>query len=101
MRRYTLASLDARNDVDLSLFKDLIESTIREVIPGAIVKVEPSYYTVSPTPSRGDAIRIGRKLSKKQVLGQYCVKISKLFNGENVVIKEELYGEKKCNGGHF
>lgn len=102
MRKYTLASSDARNDVDLRMFSYFIEATVHEFMPDAVVVVESNYYTVSPTPSKGDAIRIGRKLSKKQSLGQHCIKISKLFNGETIDNeKENVNGKQKCNGGHF
>lgn len=102
MRKYTLASLDARKDVDLRLFGSVIESAVHEFIPDAVVIVERDYYTVSPTPSKGDAIRIGRKLSKKHALGQHCIKISKLFNGEAIENeKENVNGKEKHNGGHF
>ena len=101
MRKYTLASSNARSNVDLRLYSSFIEATVHEIMPDAVVTVESNFYTVSPTPSKGDAIRIGRKLSKKQALGQHCIKISKLFNGETIENEEERYGEKKRNGGHF
>lgn len=101
MRKYTLASMDARNDVDLRRFGRLIEETVLEVMPQATVQVERDCYIVSPTPSRGDAIRIGRKLSKNKLLGRYCIKIPKLFHGETIVEKEDVNGKQKHNGGHF
>ena len=102
MRRYSLASPDARSNIDLQFFSNFIEETVHEFMPDALVNVYRDYYTVSPSPSKGDAIRIGRRLSKNQSLGQYCIKISKLFNGESVVTeKEVLYGNQKYNGGHF
>lgn len=101
MRKYTLASSDARSNVDLRRFAGFIEDTVHEFMPDAIVIVERDYYTVSPTPEKGDAIRIGRRLSKRQALGQHCIKISKLFNGETIEVKENVNGEEKRNGGHF
>lgn len=99
MRRYTLASIDARKDVDLRLFSDFIEETVHEFMPNAIVAVEQNYYTVSPTPQKGTAVRIGRKLSSNKEMGKHCVKIPKLFYGTN--IEEVIYEKQKCNGGHF
>lgn len=84
MRKYWLASKEARLDVDLLDFQDEIIEAVHQVMPTAAVKVTQSYYTVSPTPSKGEAIRIGRQLSKKEVLGSHCIKIPKLFNGENI-----------------
>lgn len=99
MRRYTLASIDARKDVDLRLFSNFIEETVHEFMPSAVVVVEQNYYTVSPTPQKGTAVRIGRKLSSNKEIGKYCVKIPKLFYGTN--IEEVIYEKQKCNGGHF
>ena len=84
MRRYTLASKDARHNVDLRDYSEEILEAVHQVMPTAAVRVTQSYYTVSPTPSRSEAIKIGRQLSKKTVLGSHCIKIPKLFNGENV-----------------
>ena len=78
MRRYTLASSDARVNVDLRDFQTVIEDAIHEVMASAEVVVEKDCYYVSPTPSKGDAIRIGRQICKSG-LSQYCIQISKLF----------------------
>lgn len=83
MRQYTLASLEARTEVDLKDFRDEIETAVHEVLPMAQVEVYTASYTVSPTPERGDAIRIGRRLSRTN-LGKYCVQAPKLFCGENL-----------------
>ena len=101
MRRYTLASSGARSSVDLRKFSAFIEATVHEFMPNAEVTVECNYYTVSPTPQRGDAVRIGRKLCKNKALSKHCIKIPKLFNGETIEAKENVNGRKKCNGGHF
>lgn len=83
MRKYTLASPNARAEVDLREHCIEIESAVHEVIPEAEVTIYPDYYTVSPSPEKGDAIRIGRRISKT-VLGHYCVQIPKLFNGQEL-----------------
>ena len=84
MRKYWLASKEARLGVDLLGYEAQIVDSVHQVMPTATVKVERDHYTVSPTPSRSEAIRIGRLLSKKEVLGGYCIKIPKLFNGQDM-----------------
>lgn len=101
MRKYTLASLDARGKVDLREYCEFIETTVHEFMPHAKVQVGCDHYTVSPAPSRGEAIRIGRKLCKNKSLGRCCIKIPKLFNGETIETKEATNGTEKHNGGHF
>lgn len=93
MRRYILASQEARGSVDLRQHTNMIINAVHAVMPQAVVVVEKQYYTVDPAPNRSEAIRIGRKLSKAQALGRYCIKIPKLFNSEEIG-----YGEKECNG---
>lgn len=83
MRKYTLASLSARGEVDLRCYQTEIESAVLSVMPKAVVTIYEDYYTVSPSPDKGDATRIGRRISKT-VLGQYCIHIPKLFNGEEI-----------------
>lgn len=101
MRRYTLASTDARKDVDLRNFSSFIEDTVHEFMPGATVDVQQNYYTVSPVPQKGIAVRIGRKLCSNKAMGKHCVKIPKLFYGTNIDVKEAKDEKQKCNGGHF
>ena len=104
MRKYTFASTEAQSAVDLRDYREFIEKTIHEIMSDAEVVVTQTYYTVSPSPSKGDAIRIGRKLSKNKDLGQHCIKIPKLFNGENIETGKELShddNKQKHNGGHF
>ena len=102
MRRYYLASSDDRETVDLRDYKETIETAVHKYMPQARVEVSERYYTVDPTPDRGDAIRIGRILSDKDILGKYCVKIPKLFCSEEMekgsVIADGR--KKKCIGGH-
>ena len=101
MRRYYLASVENRGKVDLKAYQDKIIDAVHQIMPHAQVTVEKDYYTVDPTPVKGDAIRIGRLLSNGKILGGYCIKISKLFCSEEVECKECIDGtEKKCIGGH-
>lgn len=86
MRKYTLASSVAKSQVDLIAYTEVITEAVHEVLPKASVIVEKDCYYVSPAPSKGDAIRIGRAICKS-ALAQYCVQIPKLFN--SIPIKED------------
>lgn len=71
-------------------------------MPNAVVGVEKDFYTVSPTPTRSEAVRIGRMLSNKDILGKYCIYVPKLFYGEDVEKRGmENHAEAKHYGGHF
>ena len=102
MRRYYLASSEDRDDVDLRKYEKIIEDAVLGYMPTARVEVHEHWYTVDPTPDKGNAIRIGRVLSDKDVLGKYCVKIPKLFCSEEVEKGSVLVNgtQKKCVGGH-
>lgn len=102
MRRYTLASISARDEVDLRDYRFLIEDTVHELLPHAVIEVTQGYYTVDPEPDRGNAIRIGRRLCQA-ALGKHCVQIPKLFNSQKIEeeTKEETkHGTEKRHGGH-
>ena len=104
MRRYSLASVDYRKYVDLVTFENTIINTVHQVMPNAVVTVEKDSYIVSPTPTRSEAVRIGRMLSSKDILGKYCIYVPKLFYGEDIEERSlENYAETKteCTGGHF
>lgn len=101
MRRYYLASAENRGIVDLREYQDEIVEAVHQIMPQAQVVVKEDCYEVSPSPPKGLAIKIGRLLSSKDVMGSYCIKISKLFCSEEVECKECIDGtEKKCVGGH-
>ena len=93
MRKYTLASVDARNGVDLRDYEDIIVDAVHSV------RVEKDCYYVSPTLSKGDAVKVGRLICKSK-LSRYCIHIAKLFS--SVEVKEESYvREQQQLGGHF
>ena len=102
MRKYYLASPADRGEVDLRMFQKEITAAVHRYMPHAQVEVTERYYTVHPTPGRGDAIRIGRLLSDKDVMGRYCVRIPKLFCSEEIEKgKVNVNGTKKKRiGGH-
>lgn len=106
MRRYVLASLEHRQDVDLRNYEDVIVSAVMEAmkdVVGVSVEVGKNYYSVSPSPSRGAAIAIGRAICKSG-LGKCCVQIPKLFSSVEVTTdKEEKNDERKSDslGGHY
>ena len=104
MRRYSLASIADRDNVDLTQYQTVITDAVSEEMPGAVVTVHNDYYTVDPAPDRGQAIRIGKKISRTG-LGRYCIKIPKLFISTTIEeTKEERDNNgsyKKPLGGHF
>lgn len=102
MRRYYLASAENRGIVDLREYQDEIVEAVHQIMPQAQVEVKKDFYEISPSPSKGCAIKIGKLLSSKDVLGGYCIKISKLFCSEEVESEECIDGtEKKRTGGHL
>ena len=105
MRKYRLVSGKARTTVDLRDYTATIEEAVREAIPTAVVEVYETYYTVSPTPTKSQAIKIGRRICQS-ALAQYCVPIPKLFVSVEITdkAKEEPLDEtsqSKLHGGHF
>lgn len=95
-----MASSTGRSDVDLRDYGETIKEAVRKYMPNAQVEVCERYYTVDPTPDRGNAIRIGRALSDVNVLGKYCVKIPKLFCSEETGKEVDHGREEKRTGGH-
>ena len=101
MRKYTLASPTARNDVDLRQYKTIIEEAVHEIMPQAKVVVTQDCYYVSPSPDPNDARKIGRTICQSE-LKHYCVLIPKLFT--SIKVKEVTYHEQsktKLSGGHL
>lgn len=103
MKKYTLASSNARQDVDLRDHEDVIVRAVTDVMGSRVdqVLVEKNCYYVSPSPKKGEAIRIGRLICKS-ALGNHCVKIPKLFS--SIEVEEEPNDEteqQKQHGGHF
>ena len=101
MRKYTLASKDAKDTVDLRDYRQIIEDAVHGVLPNATVQVTEEYYTVSPTPEQGAAIRIGREICKSK-LKKYCVQIPKLFSSIEIEeVRPDGTEERKTrSGGH-
>lgn len=106
MRRYALASPGHKQNVNLRDYEDVIVAAVMAAmkdIEGVSVVVHERYYEVSPSPSRGAAIAIGRAICKSG-LGKCCVQIPKLFSSVEVYTdEEENNDEKKTNrlGGHM
>lgn len=99
MRKYTLASTD-RDDVDLRAYKAEIIEAVHSVMPAAQVRIDKDCYYVLPTPNRGDAIRIGRKICESD-LKHYCIKVPKLFNSVEIGGQDGMQDHSKtCAGGH-
>lgn len=97
MRRYYLTSAAARRSVDLRDFADVITNAVTTTMTGVdiTVVVEKDSYIVSPAPSRGQAIKIGRLICRSK-LNKYCVQIPKLFTGFDVETKKEELDESRA-----
>lgn len=101
MRRYALASPEHKQNVDLRDYEDVIVEAVMAAmkdVEGVSVVVHERYYEVSPSPSRGAAIAIGRAICKSK-LAQCCVHIPKLFSGFDVSTenKEEKNDKETSN----
>ena len=99
MRKYTLASPESRSTVDLRYYRAINESAVQEIMPAAKVIVESDCYYVSPSPKRGDAVKIGRAICKSN-LNRHCIQLPKLFT--SIPVKEGKHEEQqpKHPGGH-
>lgn len=93
MRIYELANVELRGEVSLLDYKDIIEQVIKEEAPEVKVTIEPDRYILDTDISKGQAIRIGRKIAKSD-LGQYCLLRSTLFLGHSLPISKK---EAKSN----
>lgn len=102
MRKYTLASSNARQEVDLRDYKDVITEAVIAVMPAAIVRVERDCYYVSPMPTQSQAIKIGRHICQSK-LKHNCVQIPKLFTSievKEVNVNDEAKQQQEHTGGH-
>ena len=106
MRRYALASLEHKQNVDLRDYESVIVAAVMAAmknVEGVSVVVCERYYEVSPSPSKGAAIAIGRAICKSG-LGKCCVQIPKLFSSVEVSVDEEEKNDRKEKnrvGGHM
>lgn len=107
MRRYALASLEYKQNVDLRDYEDVIIAAVLAAmkdVEDVSVVVHERYYEVSPSPGRGEAIAIGRAICKSG-LGKCCVQIPKLFSSVELLSdgKEEKNDRKETDrlGGHM
>ena len=97
MRRYALASLEHKKNVDLRDYEDVIVAAVMAAmkdVEGVSVVVCERYYEVSPSPGRGAAIAIGRAICKSG-LGKCCVQIPKLFSSVEVETDKEEKNDRK------
>ena len=99
MRKYTLASPSAKVSVDLRNYQNVIIEAVHEYMPTAVVRVEADCYYVSPTPSKGDAIRIGRKICESS-LKEHCIQIPKLFSSIEIGGRKKHGTKPNPMGGH-
>ncbi len=103
MRKYMLASVSEREAVDLRDYESIITKAVHEFMPNAEVRVESNCYYVDPTPSRGTAVKIGKRICQSE-LKESCIIIYKLFfsveleGGAQNATKESR--KQKHAGGH-
>ena len=106
MRRYALASLEHKQNVDLREYEEVRVGAVMAAmkdVEGVSVVVQERYYEVSPSPGRGAAIAIGRAICKSG-LGKCCVQIPKLFSSTEVDTDKEEKNDRKTKnrlGGHW
>ena len=100
MRKYSLASPEAKNQVDLRDYADEICAAVHQVLPMAKVEIEKDCYYIHGTLEHGEAIKIGRLICQSD-LKKYCVQVPKLFSSielEEVVTDGTNTTER--TGGH-
>lgn len=83
MRKYYLASSKYRNSVNLRDYKQVITDAVHSEMPDTKLTIHADYYTLDEQPTRGQAIRIGRKIAGSS-LGKYCMIRPILFVGKNI-----------------
>ena len=106
MRSYSIISKQGK-ELDLRDYRDIIEMAVLSANSDAIVNVYESNYTVSPSPTKGQAIKTGREICKSD-LGKYCIHVPKLFQSVEVEETNDLEEVSKSNdknskqptGGH-
>ena len=97
MRRYSLASSEHKQNVDLRDYEDVIVNAVMAVmkdVEDVSVLVKEKFYEISPSPGRGTAIAIGRAICKSG-LGKCCVQIPKLFSSVEVCIDKEEKNDRE------
>lgn len=102
MRKYILASPTEREKIKLTGYESVIEKAVHTFMPDATVHVEDDCYYVDPSPSKGDAIKIGRMICQSD-LKHCCVQIPKLFCSMNIDMigdGNDAKKEAKHVGGH-
>ena len=87
-RKFELASEEARAYVDLQDYKNLIEATVWEIVPGAKVAVAQSYFVVDVI-TRGQTQKLGRALSKTKPV-KHCLLVCRLFTGSTATELERI-----------
>ena len=81
-RKCKLVNSDYTN-VDLRLFEKVIITTVENIVPGKNPKVFKDYFSTDPL-TQGEAVALGRELSKLPVLKEYGKEITtfRLFDGK-------------------
>ena len=87
-RKYKLVNTEYAG-VDLRQFEELIKATVDKIVPGKNPKVFKEYFSTDPL-SQGEAVSLGRELSKLPELSGYGKKITtfRLFDGKTYDCEE-------------
>lgn len=87
-RKYKLVNTDY-SWVDLKQYEALIKATVEKVVPGKNPKVFKDYFSTDPL-SQGEAVSLGRELSKLPELSGFGKKITtfRLFDGKTYDCEE-------------
>lgn len=99
MRVYELANTELRGSVNLINYEEIIKQIIKDIAPQVKVTVEPDRYILDREISKGQAIRIGRKIAKSR-LGRYCLQRSILFVGHTMPPQKQCKGANKYGNKH-
>ena len=80
-RKCRLVNADYKN-IDLRKYEQIIVDTIETTVPGKNPKVFENYFSTDPL-TQGEAITIGRELSKIPALARYGKRVEsfRLFDG--------------------
>lgn len=77
VRKYKIKNAKFRNNVNFRMFKKFIKDSFEEVT-GANVKIlfDSDYYLVIGSITRGELIKVGRKINENPTFGRLCKKSS-------------------------
>lgn len=86
------------SNVDLRQYEQLIIETVERIVPGKNPKVFKEYFSTDPL-SQGEAVSLGRELSKLEELQRYGKEVTtfRLFDGRTYDSEEDPQPTKPIN----